>query len=193
MRNKRLSIVLLGTILAILGCQKKAPLVAIPQPVTLAEAAPEPPPVPEPLPEPPPPEPPPPPPPPPEPTPAEVAIDAGDRAFATGAYDEAARYYGDYLTLMPAGDGREQVLFRMGLMSAQAMPPDWGKASGYFTILSEEFPASALKPAASLILGLHAEVDLLNSDAQKREERIRQLSAELERLKKIDADRQRRP
>ena len=194
MRHKRISILLLGALLAVVGCQKKAPLaVAIPQPVTLSDATPEPVPIPEPQPEPATPEPPPPPPPPPEPTPAEVAIDAGNRAFNAADYDAATQAYEQYLTLMPTGDGRELVLFRLGLLSARAMPPNWEKAADYLTKLTEEFPASDLKPTASLILGLRSEVDTLTSDAQRREERLRQLSAELERLKRIDADRQRRP
>jgi hypothetical protein len=78
-------------------------------------------------------------------------------------------------------------------MSAAAAPADWPRAAAYLMMLTEEFPGSPLKTAANLILSLRSEVESLTADSQRREERIKQLSAELDRLKKIDAERQRRP
>ena len=59
--------------------------------------------------------------------------------------------------------------------------------------LIEEFPNSSLKPQANLILSLHSEVDQVTADNKLRDQRIKQLTTELDRLKKIDADRRRRP
>jgi hypothetical protein len=183
----------LGILLLTFSCKKKTP-VAVAVPVVEVTPEPLPPPPPPPEPEPPPPEPPPPPPPPPpEPTPAEIALEAGNRAYDAGAYDEAVRPYEEYLKLVPEGAPRDQILFRLSLIFAGATPADWTRASVYLSQLIGEFPNSPLRPAASLLLAMRSEIDVLSSDAQKREERIKQLTAELDRLKKIDADRQRRP
>ena len=127
------------------------------------------------------------------PPPAAGEIDAADRAFAGGSYDEAARAYENYLRLSPAGEQRDQVLFRLGLTYVlRANPaPDWQRATAAWRQLVNEHSSSPLKPAANLILSLHSELDQITADAKLRDERIRQLSSELERLKKIDAERKR--
>jgi hypothetical protein len=52
-------------------------------------------------------------------------------------------------------------------------------------------PQSQYESEARLILSLEADVERLQSDVARREERVRQLSGELEKLKEIDM--QRRP
>jgi len=70
---------------------------------------------------------------------------------------------------------------------------DWQRASAAFRQVIDGFPNSPFKLPASLILSLHAELDQLSASAQQRDQRIRQLTSELDRLKRIDADRRRRP
>jgi len=50
-----------------------------------------------------------------------------------------------------------------------------------------------LKLQANLILSLRAEIDQVAADSKQRDLRIKQLTTELDRLKKIDADRRKRP
>jgi tetratricopeptide (TPR) repeat protein len=132
-------------------------------------------------------------PPAPAPSPATIAFDEAQRAFDAGNYDEACRAFENYLRLNPAGSQRDQALFRLGLAYALRTTADWQRASGAFRQIVEGFPASPFKAPANLILTLHSELDQLNASAQQRDQRIKQLTTELDRLKRIDADRRKRP
>jgi outer membrane protein assembly factor BamD (BamD/ComL family) len=127
--------------------------------------------------------------------PAPAPLDQADRAFTSGNYDDAAREYEDYLRLTPSGGLRDQALFRLGLTYALRSAPaaDWARASSSLKQLMAEFPNSSFRPAARLILSLHSEMDQVKSDSKQRDERIKQLTTELDRLKKIDADRRKSP
>ena len=127
------------------------------------------------------------------PNPATLALGEADHAFSAGSYDEAARAYESYLKLDPAGTRRDEALFRLGLAYSLRPAMDWQRASTAFRQIVEVFPNSPFKPPASLILSLHSELDQVNANAQQRDQRIRQLTTELDRLKKIDADRRKRP
>lgn len=132
---------------------------------------------------------------PPPPPPAVTAFDQAERAFAAGNYQEAARAYESYLQLTPDGGKRDEALFRLALAYALPENPnhDWRRATTWLKQLVDQFPQSPFKPPARLILALHSEVGELTADTQKREQRMRQLSTELDKLKKIDAERRRRP
>ena len=69
----------------------------------------------------------------------------------------------------------------------------WQRAAATFKQLADEFPNSPFKPAANLLVALRSEIDQVNADSKVRDQRIKQLTTELDRLKKIDADRRRRP
>ena len=70
---------------------------------------------------------------------------------------------------------------------------DWPRAIATLKQLVEEYPDSVFKSQANLILSLRAELDQVAADSKQRDLRIRQLTTELDRLKKIDADRRKRP
>jgi tetratricopeptide (TPR) repeat protein len=127
------------------------------------------------------------------PSPAALALDEGDRAFNAGRYDDAARAYENYLRLSPDAGPRDQALFRLGLAYALRPAADWQRATSAFRQIVEGFPNSPLKPPATLILSLHTDLEQLASNTQQRDLRIKQLTTELDRLKKIDADRRKRP
>jgi TolA-binding protein len=152
------------SLLAVTACQKRAPVVAAPPARVLAP-------------------------------PAVTALEQADRAFVGGNYDDAGREYENYLRLSPSGGQRDQALFRLGLTYAlRTTPgPDWNRAVALFRQLVDEYPDSALKPSANLILSLHSELDQSNTETRQRDQRIRQLSVELERLKKIDSERGKHP
>ena len=133
------------------------------------------------------------PPAPPPPSPAASALDEGDRAFTAGRYDDAARAYENYLRLSADTGRREQALFQLGLAYALRPAADWQRAASAFRQIVEGFPNSPLKAPASLILSLHTELDQLALNTQQRDLRIKQLTTELDRLKRIDADRRKRP
>jgi hypothetical protein len=120
-------------------------------------------------------------------------LDQPDSAFAAGNYDEAARGYENYLRQAASSAQRDQALFRLGLSYVSRPAPDWPRALTTFKQVVDEYPNSPLKPAAILILSLRTEVDKITADTQQRDQRIRQLTSELDRLRKIDADRRKRP
>ena len=133
------------------------------------------------------------PPAPPIPDPAAVALDNADRSFNAGSYDEAARAYENYLKLNAGRTRRDEVLFHLGMAYALRPSADWQRASAAFRQIMEVFPNSPFRAPAGLIFSLHSEVDQANANAQQRNLRIRQLTTELDRLKRIDADRRKRP
>jgi len=163
MRTTRLAVFIFCALLIVFGCHRGVPVTALPPP------APSP------------------------PNPAAVALVDADRALNSGSYDEASRAYENYLRLNPAGGLRDQALFRLGLAYALRPSADWARASAAFRQLVDGFPDSPYRPPAGLILSLHSELDQVNATVQQREQRVRQLTAELDRLKKIDADRRKRP
>ena len=132
---------------------------------------------------------------PPPPAPAPSPLTAPDKAFKAGSYDEAARGYEEYLRNNTAGSQRDQALFNLGLSYALRPAPatDWNRAAAALKEIMDEHPNSPYKQPAILILSLHAEVDQAIADNKQRDLKIKQLSTELDRLKKIDADRRRRP
>jgi outer membrane protein assembly factor BamD (BamD/ComL family) len=127
------------------------------------------------------------------PSPTTLVFDDADRAFTAGSYDEAARGYESYLKLESSGPRRDEALFRMGLAYALRPGADWQRAASAFKQIVEVFPNSPFKPPASLILSLHSDLDQANANAQQRDQRLRQLTNELDRLKRIDSERRKRP
>jgi TolA-binding protein len=123
-----------------------------------------------------------------------VALGEADRAFAAKEYDDACHGYEDYLRLTPPQDQQDQALFRLGMAyTLKKTGPDWPRAQAVWRRLVTEYPDSPLKPPVELILSLYSEVGQANTDMKARDDRIKQLSTELDRLKKIDADRRKTP
>lgn len=123
------------------------------------------------------------------PTPApNNPLDPAETAFNSGNYSEAARRYEKYLQAEPWAAHRDQALFQLALslvLPANATP-DWTRVNMLLKQLVDQYPESPYRPPAAVILSLTA-------DAQKRDQRLRQLTTELNRLKQIDAERRKRP
>lgn len=184
MRPTRLILVLS---LLLSACHKHVPVAVLPPPVppaapATAPPAPAPAPVPAPAPAPP-------------PAPAPSRLAAADRAFKAGSYDEAARAYDDYLRGNSAGAQRDHALFYSGLSNALRPAPatDWTRAAAAFKEVVDEHPDSPYKQPAALILSLHSELDQAMADNKQHDLKIKQLTTELDRLKRIDADRRKKP
>jgi outer membrane protein assembly factor BamD (BamD/ComL family) len=123
------------------------------------------------------------------------ALVEGDIAFDSGDYAQAARSYTSYLQLNPEASGTiERVLFRLGVVQStiSATPKDL-PGNDAFVRLLKEYPESSYAAPARLILNLRADIARSQSDLKARDERIKQLIDELDRLKKIDLDRRRTP
>ena len=181
MRTNCIIVIAFSGVLALSGCHKRVPITAlppapapVPTPAPAPTSAPAPPPA-------------------PAPSPETLAFDEAQLAFNAGSYEEACRAFESYLRLSPAGSQRDQALFRLGLGYVLRSPADWQRASEALHQIVEGFPASPFKAPANLILTLHSEVGQLYATTQQRDQRIKQLTTELDRLKRIDADRRKRP
>jgi TolA-binding protein len=120
-----------------------------------------------------------------------TTLENATQEFARADYAGAARDFQQYLTLVPSGGRRDEALFHLGLIYSQPGDPrlDWQRAGNYFNQVVNEFPNSPLKPAAQLILTLKSETVQLAAESETRNQRIRQLNTELERLIRIDSER----
>jgi len=128
------------------------------------------------------------------PAPALVSpLNEADRAFAAGNYDDAAHGYEEYLNTNSSGKERDQALFYWSLTFLARPMADWQQGTTLLKKLIDDYPGSPLKASAMLILSLHTQVDQLSADNKQRDQKIKQLTTELDRLKRIDAERRKRP
>ena len=129
----------------------------------------------------------------PRPSTAPSSLDLGEASFQIGKYAQAAKAFEDYLKENPKSAARDRALFQLGLSRALAgdSARDLRSAESVFKKLVSEFPSSPYRDQAELILGLQNQVDKLKTDIKDREEKIKKLTEELQKLKEIDL--QRRP
>jgi tetratricopeptide (TPR) repeat protein len=120
-------------------------------------------------------------------------FDVGEKYFDAGDYANAAQAYQTYLRSSASSPDQDRALFRLALTRALPGSPvrDLPQAMSLLRQLVTRFPQSSLRPQAESLLGLQGEIDKLQTDVGKKDDRIRELTQELERLKQIDM--QRRP
>ena len=120
-------------------------------------------------------------------------FDLGERYFQVGDYPRAAKAYETYLRSSVSLANQDQALFRLALTRFLPESPvrDIALAINLCRLLVKSFPQSPFTPEAQLIINLQAEIERLRLDVGKRDERIQDLTRELEKLKQIDM--QRRP
>jgi hypothetical protein len=123
--------------------------------------------------------------------PGDVEREQADRAFTVGSYEEAILAYESALLLAPSGERRDETLFRLGIcyVLRNNGNSDWQRARTTLQQLIDDFPNSSLKPPAVVILSLRLRADELSGNIKAREQAMKQLSIELEKLKQIDAER----
>jgi hypothetical protein len=129
-----------------------------------------------------------------EPPPAPVPpLATADDAFISGDYDQALTEYQAYLEKYPAGDERDRAMFHAGLI--QMLRPaaaDRQRGAASLKELLKEFPNSSFGAAAKQLLSVYDQMVDAVADARVKDQKLKQLTSELDRLKKIDADRRRR-
>lgn len=125
-------------------------------------------------------------------TPAPPTLfDVAEIYFEAGDYARAAEAYEYYLRDHSPRDNEDRALFRLALTRYLPGSPvrDPAQASNLLQQIIKQFPDSSLRPQAELLLNLQTEIDRLRTDVGRRDDRIRDLSRELERLKQIDLRR----
>ncbi|MCZ6750291.1 MAG: outer membrane protein assembly factor BamD [Acidobacteria bacterium] len=118
-------------------------------------------------------------------------FELAEEYFETGDYASAVDAYNAYLGDNPSASNHDKALFRLAMSHAFPGSPvrDLLQAMELFGRLASAFPQSPFTPQAEFLLRLQAEADQLRSDLTARDERIRALTQELERLKQIDMRR----
>jgi tetratricopeptide (TPR) repeat protein len=135
----------------------------------------------------------------PEPIPKIVAPPApnhlalGEKSFQRGEYRQAIQSFESYLSVNPKAGKRDEALFYMGLsrLLAGNSPRDMRLAEVAFKRLIAEFPGNPYSNQAEYILRLQGQIERLRADVKERDDKVKQLSDELQKLKEIDM--QRRP
>lgn len=86
-------------------------------------------------------------------------------------------------------------MFRLGMSQTLACASSEcrAKSQEVFKRLVSRSPQSPYSAEARFILGLQGEIEKLKSDSKQREEKLKKLTDELDRLKKIDLERQPTP
>jgi tetratricopeptide (TPR) repeat protein len=111
----------------------------------------------------------------------------GDGYFAAADYPNAIRSYQTFLQNQPAAPDADRAIFRQALSYSAVQ--DVPKAIELLQQLVTRYPDSAYSPPATLALRLHDEITRLKADLTKRDERVKELAKELEKLKQIDMER----
>ena len=117
----------------------------------------------------------------------------GEKSFQTGKYRQAIQSFESYLSANPKSEKRDEALFYIGLsrLLAGNSTRDIRLAEVVFKRLTAEFPGNPYSNQAEYILRLQGQIERLRADVKERDDKIKQLSDELQKLKEIDM--QRRP
>ena len=121
--------------------------------------------------------------------PPEIFVEA-EQNFASGNYKQAVQAYGRFFNAFPKAAERDIALFNFGFsLALSGDDKDLLQTEVALRRLITEFPQSPYRRQAELILDFKTRIEQLQSDVKERDERIRQLSEELRKLKSIDFDR----
>ncbi len=124
---------------------------------------------------------------------APTNLDLGEMNFQVGNYSQAIRLLETFLQENPKSGSRDRALYYLGFSRFLADGPDRDprQAEAALKRLLSEHPNSQYRDPAEFILGLGTQIEKLRSDIKDRDEKIKRLSDELQKLKEIDL--QRRP
>lgn len=113
---------------------------------------------------------------------------AAEQSFEQRDYASAARAYEAFLKTHVPSSNAEKALFRLALIHTLPESPlnDVEEATRLLTKFLETYPDGTYAPEARLILRLHGRSRELETETSEKDERIRQLSDELSKIKAID-------
>jgi tetratricopeptide (TPR) repeat protein len=119
------------------------------------------------------------------------SFDLGEMNFQLGKYPQAAGFYQELLQSNPESPLRDTALFHLGLSLGLGNDSsrDLQQSQAALKRLISESPNSPYRSQAELILRLQAQIEKLRADTKERDERIKRLSEELQKLKDIDLQR----
>jgi len=120
----------------------------------------------------------------------------GEANFSSGRYAEAIRNYERYLRADPITQYRETAMFRLGISmllacnSDECRPRSLATSREVLRRLLSLYPATPYSAEVRVVLGMEAFLERTNAEVRNRDDKIKKLTDELERLKKIDLERQ---
>lgn len=120
----------------------------------------------------------------------------GEASFQSGKYVDAIRLYEKYIREDPVTQYEDVALFKLGIShtlactSAECRANSLARSQEQLKRLVSLFPKSPYSAEARFILSLQTDIEKMKLDAKTREEKIKKLTDELDRLKKIDLERQ---
>ncbi len=115
----------------------------------------------------------------------------GETSFQNGKYLDAARSYEKYIREDPTTQFKDVAMFKLGVLySLSCSSGDCRTRSrDQFKRLVSRFPQSPYSAEARFILSLLADIEKMKDEAKSRDEKIKKLTDELEKLKSIDLRR----
>jgi len=118
-------------------------------------------------------------------------LQLGEGYFEAGDYANASQAYETYLRGNASPGNRDRVLLRLALAYSFPQSPvrDPARAKQLLQQLVNDFPKSPFKSPAEFLLRVQEEVESLRADLSKRNERMSELTLELEKLKQSDLQR----
>jgi TolA-binding protein len=127
---------------------------------------------------------------PPAPTEPLILTEAEDK-FAIGNYSGAIQDYEKFLHDYPVHKDVPQASFRLGLAYALSGPSaqNQRKALEVLRSVVKDHPFNPYRVPSEYILSLLAEIERLKTENDAKEDSIKRLKEELERIKKIDMER----
>jgi TolA-binding protein len=122
-------------------------------------------------------------------------LQEGEKYFRAGNYKKASLAFEKFLAKYTKSKYREQALFYMGMSRATATDSsrDPLQAEAALRRLIVEFPQSQYRKQAEYMLSLQTQIEKLRADVKERDEKIKLLNEELQKLKAIDMQRRPRP
>jgi len=113
-----------------------------------------------------------------------------ERNFEAGNYRQAAQSFEKFLNTFSNAPERDRALFNLGFsLALSGDDRNLLQTEAALNRLIAEFPKSPYRRQAEWILAMKTQIERLQADVRERDERIRQLSDELRKLKSIDLDR----
>ena len=117
-------------------------------------------------------------------------FEEAEQNFSVGNYKQAAQDFEKFLYAFPKAADRDRALFHFGFsLALSGGDQDLLQTEAALRRLIAEFPKSPYRRQAEWILDLKTRIEQLQFNVKERDERIRQLSEELRKLKSIDFDR----
>ncbi len=119
----------------------------------------------------------------------------GEASFQAGKYAESINFYEKYIQEDAVTQYRDVALFKLGLCytltcsTAECRAKSMEKSQEQFRRLVSQFPKSPYAAEARSVLALQNDIGQLRADVKTQDEKIKKLTDELDRLKKIDLER----